>query len=76
MRIKEIRVEGWKFSGFEGLLYYQCKWWYNGVLVKEVYNNGSMALLINGVKYGKDKFLKARRKDAVKVVLVVDDLPF
>ena len=66
---------GYKFTNFEKLTYHSSKWWYNGVEVKQVVNNGSLSLLIAGVKYGKVKFLKARRKDAVKCE-IADDCPF
>ena len=79
MRIKEIRIDGYKFHSQPNLVWHSGKFWYNEVEVKEVFNNGSMAMEINGVKKGKKKFLKALKKagNVYKCVIVIDDnLPF
>ena len=79
MRIKEIRIDGYKFHSQPNLVCNSGKFWYNEVEVKEVFNNGSMAMEINGVKKGKKKFLKALKKagNVYKCVIVIDDnLPF
>lgn len=75
-RILEIRVTAYKFSNFTNLLYHSNKWWFDGAEVKEIYNNGSLSFLIAGVKYGKNKFLKQRRKDAIKCTIIIDNCPF
>lgn len=75
-RILEIRVTAYKFSKFPNLLYHSNKWWFNGAEIPEIFNNGSLCFLIAGRKYGKNKFLKERRKDAIKCTIIIDNCPF
>ena len=77
-RILETRIDGYKFHSQPQLVWHSNKFWFNEVQVKEVYNNGSMAMVVGGVKRGKEKFLKELRKkgNAYKCTIVVDCAPF
>jgi hypothetical protein len=76
MRVKETKLEAYKFTNMPALMWHSGKWWHMGVEVREYYNNGSMAMVIGGVKYGKKKFIAARKKDAIKFTLIIDESPF
>jgi len=77
VRIDKIEVVGYCFPSFPGLVLHSNKFWLDEEPVKEIYNNGSAAFVIGGVKKGKKKLLAALRKEAIKCTIVLDNrLPF
>lgn len=72
----EVRVTGYRFPSYEGLIFHSGKFWLHEAEVKEVYNNGSLSMVIHGVKRGKEKLLKQLRKEAVKCIIDFIDIPF
>jgi hypothetical protein len=78
MRVKETRIECYKFHQYPNLSFHSGKFWYNEIEVKEIYNNGSISLLINGIKKGKTKLLNQLRqpKNYYKCTIVIDECPF
>lgn len=75
-RIQTVIIDGYKFHSFPSLIFHSGKFWVNEIEVKEVYNNGSVAMVINGVKHGKKKLLQKLRKEAYKVKIEIDNCPF
>jgi len=75
-RIKTTKIDGYKFHSSPSLIFHSGKFWDNEIEVKEVYNNGSIAMKIMGVKYGKTKLLSKLRKEAYKVTIEIDNCPF
>ena len=76
LRIEAIEIVGYLFPSFPGLVFHSNKFWLNEIEVAEVYNNGSLALVIHGTKKGKTKLLKQLRKEAVKCMIKVNLCPF
>jgi hypothetical protein len=78
MRIKETRIEAYKFHNYPNLVFHSGKFWQNDFEVKEVANNGSISLIINGVKKGKIKLLKELRNknNYYKCTIIIDECPF
>jgi len=58
-RLKEVEVNGYYFSGIDGLFWHSGKWWFNNVEQKVVENNGSLSVLLYGVT---KKSIKKLRK--------------
>lgn len=74
-RIKEVEIHGYYFVGIEGLLWHSGKFWFDEQEVKEVYNNGSKAILLHGsTKRGIKKLRKLARPCTIK--LLAESLPF
>lgn len=73
IRILSIKVEGWIFKGYPGLVWHSGVWWLNDREVRPVYNNGSKSILYGGSK----KSIRKLRGLAVKTVIEIDNgLPF
>lgn len=74
-RIKEVEIDGYYFTNIPCLFWHSGKFWYNEVEVKEVYNNGSKAILLYGSsKTGVKKLRKFARP--CKIKLYIEPLPF
>lgn len=73
-QIKEVKVSGYGFTGYDGLFWHSGKFWFNNTEVKKVYNNGSIAILL----YGTKKSIKQLRKLAYPCTIIIhtDPLPF
>lgn len=73
-RLKEIEVDGYYFTGHEGLIWHSGEFWQDEELVKKIYNNGSLSILLFGSKTG----VKKLRKQAIKckIKLLKEKLPF
>lgn len=74
-RIKEIEVDGYYFTGVPNLFWYSGKFWMNDEEVKQVYNNGSLALLLYG---SSKKSIKQLRKMAKPCTIKIykEPIPF
>jgi len=48
VRIKSVVIDAYYFIGYNGLYWHSGCFWFNGEKVKEVYNNGSKAILLYG----------------------------
>ena len=74
-RLKEIEIDGYYFTGYEGLYWHSGKFWFNEEEVKQVYNNGSLSILLYG---STKKSIKQLRKLAkpCKIKLFKESLPF
>lgn len=69
----EAKVKGFHFPSLEGLIWHSGSFWLHGEKLKEVYNNGSKAILIGSTKHGLTKF----RKEAQPCeVTLLDGMPF
>lgn len=68
MNIKEVIVEGYRFASVPNLFFHSGKFWMNGKEVRQVYNNGSKALLLYGVS---KKSIKQLRKQAIKCTITI-----
>ena len=69
----DVKVKGWFFPSHNGLVFHSGKFWQNHEEVRRVNNNGSVSLLLGGVKYG----LKKLRADAQPCdVTIIDSVPF
>lgn len=75
-RLDSVKIEGFVFRDFPGLIFHSGKFWVGEMPVKEVYNNGSVAMVIYGVKRGKAKLLPILRKQAVKCLIELTVCPF
>ncbi len=73
-RIKEVKIDGYGFRGYEGLFWHSGKFWFNDLELKKVYNNGSLSLLI----YGSKKSIRQLRKVAYpcEIIIYKEPLPF
>jgi hypothetical protein len=69
----EVKVKGWHFPGFPGLVFHSGSFWLNNDKVREVFNNGSRALLIGSTKHGLRK-LRAQAQPCE--ITILDDMPF
>jgi hypothetical protein len=74
-RLKDIEIDGYYFTEIAGLYWYSGKFWFNEKEVKQVYNNGSLSLLLYG---SSKKSIKKLRKQAGKcrIKLFTEKLPF
>lgn len=74
-RLKDVEINGYYFIGYEGLFWHSGKFWYNEIEVKQVYNNGSLSILLYG---SSKKSIKQLRKIAkpCKIKLLKETLPF
>lgn len=74
-KIKEVKVNGYGFRGYDGLFWHSGKFWFNDAEVKQVYNNGSLSLLIYGTS---KKSIKQLRKLAYpcQIIIYKEALPF
>jgi hypothetical protein len=74
-RLKEVEIDGYYFTNIEGLFWHSGKFWYNETEVKQVYNNGSLSLLMYGSqKMGIKKLRKFARRCRIKIV--TESMPF
>lgn len=74
--VKEyIEIDGYYFIGIEGLYFHSDKFWFNEEEVKQVYNNGSLSILLYGTS---KKSIKKLRKQArrCRIKLFTEPLPF
>jgi len=74
-RVKEIQVKGYYFTNVPNLFWHSGKFWMNGKEVKQVYNNGSLSLLLYG---SSKKSIKRLRKCARPCTITIyeEQLPF
>lgn len=74
-RLKEIEIDGYYFTNIRGLFWHSGKFWFNEEEVKEVYNNGSRAILLYGVS---KRSIRQLRKFArpCKIKLLSETPPF
>jgi len=74
-RLKDIEVDGYYFIGYEGLIWHSGKFWFNEQEVKQVFNNGSLSILLYG---SSKKSIKQLRKLAkpCRIKLLKEVLPF
>ena len=74
-RLKAAEIDGYYFTEIEGLYFYSGKFWFNEEEVKQVYNNGSLSILLYG---SSKKSIKQLRKQARKCIikLFTKKLPF
>ena len=74
-RIEKVEVKGFAFLGYEGLFWHSGKFWFNEQEVPQVFNNGSLAILLYG---SSKKSIKQLRKIAqpCKIILFKEALPF
>ena len=74
-RLKDVEVKGYYFVGYEGLLWHSGRFWFNEEEVKQVYNNGSLSILIYG---STKKSIKQLRKVAKPCTIKIykEKLPF
>lgn len=70
-RIREIKIQGYGFRGYEGLFWHSGKFWFDGRELKKVYNNGSISILI----YGSKKSIRQLRKVAFPCEIVIYNEP-
>lgn len=75
-KIDSIKIDGYVFPDFPNLIFHSGKFWIGEDEVKEVYNNGSVSMIIYGVKRGKKKLLPILRKQAVKCSIELTKSPF
>lgn len=73
-RLRDVEIEGYYFTGHEGLFWHSGEFWLNEEKVKKVCNNGSMSILLYGSKIGVKKLRKQARKCTIK--LLKETLPF
>ena len=76
IRINSIKLTGYVFHSFPGLVFHSCKFFMNEEPVKEVYNNGSLAIMLYGKKFGKEKLLRKLRSEATKCEIELINCPF
>lgn len=74
-QIKEIETNGYYFLNVPHLFWHSGKFWMHDKEVKQVYNNGSLSLLLYG---SSKKSIKQLRKLArpCKIKLFTEELPF
>lgn len=73
IRIASIKVEGYIFKGYPGLVWHSGGWWLHDREVVPVYNNGSKSINYAGSK----KSIKKLRGLAIKTIIEIDNgLPF
>ena len=74
-RLKDVEVDGYYFLGYEGLLWHSGSFWVNEEQVKQVFNNGSLSILLYG---SSKKSVRQLRKLATpcKIKLLKETLPF
>lgn len=75
LRLKEVEIDGYYFIGKQGLFWHSGKFWFNEIEVKQVYNNGSLSILLHGYqKLGVKKLRKLARKCRIKIF--TEPIPF
>ncbi len=77
MRLKSrlnVEIDGYYFTGHNGLFWHSGDFWMNEEKIKKVYNNGSMSILLFGSKVGVKKLRKQALK--CKIKLQTYTLPF
>jgi len=74
-RLKEVEIDGYYFIGYEGLVWHSGEFWFNEQIVKKVYNNGSLSILLYG---SSKKSIKQLRKLArkCKIKILKERMPF
>lgn len=74
-RIEQVEIDGYYFIGYEGLIWHSGEFWFNEQLVKKIFNNGSLSILMYG---NSKKSIKQLRKLARKcrVKIIKEQLPF
>jgi len=74
-RLQDIEITGYYFPGYEGLYWHSGKFWFNEKEVKQVFNNGSLSILLYG---SIKKSIKQLRKLAqpCKIKLIKYKCPF
>ena len=74
-RLRDVEVDGYYFIGYEGLLWHSGQFWFNEIECKQVFNNGSLSIIIYG---SSKKSVKKLRKIArrCKIKLLKEKLPF
>lgn len=73
--IKEVEVDGYYFTTIKNLFWHSNKFWFNETEVKQVYNNGSISLLLYGSsKIGVKKLRKFAKKCKIKIY--TEPIPF
>ncbi len=73
-RLKDIEIDGYYFTGHEGLYWHGNEFWFNERKLKKVNNNGSLSILLHGSKIGVKKLRKQARK--CKIKLLKEEPPF
>lgn len=74
-RLREVEIDGYYFINVEGLFWHSGNFWYNEIEVKQVYNNGSLSILLHGSqKLGIKKLRRFARKCKIKIF--TERLPF
>lgn len=73
-KIKEVKISGYGFRGYDGLFWHSGHFWYDDKILKPVYNNGSLSLLFCGNK----KSIRQLRKLAYHCTITIysEPLPF
>ena len=72
VRLNSVKITGYIFTGYPGLVFHSGKWWVDEKETKPVYNNGSLSILYGCSK----KSIAQLRKIAVKCVIDITPLPF
>ena len=71
-KIEQVQVKGYYFTGVPDLFWHSGKFWMHEKEVKQVYNNGSMSLLLYG---GSKKSIKQLRKQAHACTITIYNQP-
>lgn len=74
-RLKDVEINGYYFIGYEGLLWHSGKFWYNEIEIKQVYNNGSLSILLYGTSKKSIKQLRKLARPCI-IKLLKETLPF
>lgn len=75
VRIKEVKVKGYLFPGYEGLFWHSGDFWFNEMKCKKVCNNGSISILIYGTS--KKSIVQLRRiAQPCTIIILKTLLPF
>ena len=75
VKIKEVEIDGYLFTNIDGLFWHSGNFWMNDEIVKQVYNNGSLAILLYGSQKRSIKQLRKYAKPC-KIKIYTEKLPF
>ena len=73
-RLKDIEIDGYYFIEHEGLYWHSGAFWIDEKKVKQVYNNGSLAIMYYNSKLSINQLRKKAKK--CKIKLLKEVLPF
>lgn len=66
-RLKEVNINGYYFLNEPGLFWHSGKFWYDEKEVKQVFNNGSLSVLIGNKKLGVKKLRKNAKPCVINI---------